>query len=474
MHRCSIEGFWIIWKNIRKFLLCALVTLLLTSSVVSPALAMNRGITVLINGTPLALDAAPIVVAGRTMVPLRAIANAFGANLSRRADGAIVFAKGTRTVILRPNRTTALVNGEPVRLDLPVRIAANRTMVPLRFMGEVLNAAVSWNPSAMTVAITSKSAQAAAAPLAQTPRKAVRIEIASLRGRQLFIGMSSSALINTLGEPDRREPGLHGYDWWVFNSIPEGLLLAGIAGNALVAVYTDSPAWKIAGIAPGDSYAKLTGMHTLNAVMNISFQGAQGTISQNKESPLVIKGDQALTFYLDSGRNKEIAAIRITDFRSLLATGDYAWELSFAAGSPPDVDPPRLSVAQQAQVFIGQERIMFDLVNSFRVRNGLRPLSWHDRLAGVAREHSFDMSANDFFSHLSPTTAAPFDRLRRANISFRAMSENIALISSANVLHAHHKLLNSPGHRQNILFPAYTHLGVGVVGKLYTQNFITE
>ncbi|MBT9174332.1 MAG: hypothetical protein DDT21_02746 [Syntrophomonadaceae bacterium] len=116
---------------------------------------------------------------------------------------------------------------------------------------------------------------------------------------------------------------------------------------------------------------------------------------------------------------------------------------------------------------------MFDLVNSFRLRNGRNSLLWHDNLAAVAREHSMDMFINNFFNHHSAQTGSPADRVRRANIANRGVGENL-VVGTPDSIDAHHGLLNSPRHRENMLIRSYNHMGVGIVEKYYTQKFLIQ
>jgi len=122
-----------------------------------------------------------------------------------------------------------------------------------------------------------------------------------------------------------------------------------------------------------------------------------------------------------------------------------------------------------------QEAAMLNLLNQERMRNGLAALQVDNRLVNVARQKSQDMLANNYFGHTSPTYGSPFQMMRAAGISYRTAGENLAGASSAET--AHSALMNSSGHRANILNPAYTHVGIGAVsgsrfGMLFTQMFL--
>jgi uncharacterized membrane protein required for colicin V production len=108
---------------------------------------------------------------------------------------------------------------------------------------------------------------------------------------------------------------------------------------------------------------------------------------------------------------------------------------------------------------------VFERLNRARVDAGLDPLAWSDALADVARGHAYDMYLNGFFSHRSPTTGGLSDRLRAASIPFRVAGENLAL--AATPADVHRGLMDSPGHRANILGAEYRRVGVAVVsGRL--------
>ena len=122
------------------------------------------------------------------------------------------------------------------------------------------------------------------------------------------------------------------------------------------------------------------------------------------------------------------------------------------------------------------ERQLFDLVNEERTQRGLAALVWDDRLVPVARAHSQEMFKLKYFSHQSPVAGSPFDRLKAANITYTRAGENLAYAQSVAV--AHRALMDSPGHRDNILRPEFTRIGIGVInagayGRMVTQLFIT-
>lgn len=117
---------------------------------------------------------------------------------------------------------------------------------------------------------------------------------------------------------------------------------------------------------------------------------------------------------------------------------------------------------------------MIDLVNKERVSRGLKALVFDERLRAIARAHSEDMFRNGYFSHYSPDSLTVADRALNSGIDFLVIGENLAYAPSVEL--AHQGLMNSEGHRANILSPDYGKIGIGAIdggiyGKMFTQVF---
>ncbi|ALJ00067.1 CvpA family protein [Rufibacter tibetensis] len=120
------------------------------------------------------------------------------------------------------------------------------------------------------------------------------------------------------------------------------------------------------------------------------------------------------------------------------------------------------------------EAEMLQLVNEERAKQNLRPLAADTSLRRVARLHSEDMFRRGYFSHYTPEGWSPFDRIRKAKVPFRLAGENLALAPTLDI--AHEGLMNSPGHRANILRGGFGRVGIGVLQGsdrrlMITQNF---
>jgi uncharacterized protein YkwD len=143
-----------------------------------------------------------------------------------------------------------------------------------------------------------------------------------------------------------------------------------------------------------------------------------------------------------------------------------------------------------------------ELINAERTTRKLRPLKVEDRLSELARRHSQDMSKRGFFDHINPDGKGPTDRARAGGYTCRkyvgdviaeGLSENIFQNNLYNrVIFKGDKTtyewntteeiaqstvtgwMASPGHRSNILTPAYQREGIGIYIAPNDQVLITQ
>jgi len=167
---------------------------------------------------------------------------------------------------------------------------------------------------------------------------------------------------------------------------------------------------------------------------------------------------------------------------------------------------PFLDELSQLPEFLGRvppedvEPLILKYTNEERQKHGVAPLEWDDQLSTIARRHSQDMVDNNYFSHDNLQGDDPTDRARKYGYPLRknlgggwysdGIGENIGKMPTGNVAGIGvvantadaiaraqvDSWMKSPGHKQNILDPQYSRLGVGVAhdGHQYyysTQNF---
>lgn len=151
--------------------------------------------------------------------------------------------------------------------------------------------------------------------------------------------------------------------------------------------------------------------------------------------------------------------------------------IKFLTVEPKSTERITLDVAPQTSaltVDADAEQQMLVLVNGERAKVGVKPLSSDAKIVAVARAHSKDMFERHYFSHIDPDGNDPLHRMLAGGVSFSIVGENIAY--APDLSSAHQGLMNSEGHRKNILDPEFHRIGIGIIdagvyGKMFTQNF---
>lgn len=119
------------------------------------------------------------------------------------------------------------------------------------------------------------------------------------------------------------------------------------------------------------------------------------------------------------------------------------------------------------------EREMFNLVNKERSAREVKELVFDNQLRDLGRQHCTDMFERGYFSHYTPEGISPFDRMDSIGIIYEAAGENLALSPNTDI--AMQGLMNSPGHKANILSNNFGRVGIGVIdGGIYGEMFCQE
>lgn len=177
------------------------------------------------------------------------------------------------------------------------------------------------------------------------------------------------------------------------------------------------------------------------------------------EYDLFLIDENYVTFFYDLHENNTITAIQIVK-KSI----ENNHQSTF--GTPSE------------ELKKGFEFQLFDLTNAARVLRGLSVLTYDEAVSDTARKHSEDMAIHNYFSHENLNGKSPFNRLEEDGLVFSYAGENLAYGQTSSIF-AHEGLMNSKGHRKNILSADYRNLGVGTAFNeqstpYYTENFYTK
>jgi len=144
--------------------------------------------------------------------------------------------------------------------------------------------------------------------------------------------------------------------------------------------------------------------------------------------------------------------------------------------NPDSAEKIELTFPEKIELKIDEvsESKMIELLNNERAKVGAKPLKIDPTIVKVTRSHSLDMFQRRYFSHYTPEGLSPFDRMGKGGVSFLVAGENLAYAPTVEI--AHQGLMNSRGHRENIMRPEFGRVGIGVIdgglyGEMFTQNF---
>lgn len=120
------------------------------------------------------------------------------------------------------------------------------------------------------------------------------------------------------------------------------------------------------------------------------------------------------------------------------------------------------------------EEKMLEMVNDERTSRGLKPLNMNEEARQAARDYGKYLFQHGIFSHTDLEGGGPGDRMKNYDVEYMMLGENLAY--APNLERAHDGLMNSEGHRKNILHPFFGRVGIGVIdgGEEYGMIFVQE
>ncbi|MBB5173857.1 CAP domain-containing protein [Texcoconibacillus texcoconensis] len=250
-------------------------------------------------------------------------------------------------------------------------------------------------------------------------------------------------VIEVLGAPERVASSQYEFDWYVYHDDYEGFMMFGVDEFDEVAGF----------YLKGGAFETETGLKP-----GLSEESFSAKYESYKDSYNVTND---ISYGVDEHMGDEVVDMKVVD-RSI----GYK-------------DVSDLDEAGVDGHLADQEQLMFDYTNAARVFHGEEPLDWHEGAAQVAKGHSCHMAAEGYFDHDAPDGTSARERVEAGDIEgYRYGGENIA-IGHWSAMDAHRDLMNSLGHRNNILRDRFEAVGIGIVHSnqrsyYYTENFLRE
>lgn len=269
------------------------------------------------------------------------------------------------------------------------------------------------------------------------------------------LGESRDEVEQETGEPQRTSKNEYGVSWEAYHHNYQNFIMVAYDKKDIVrGLFTNQDLIASStGIELGSSkQAVRDQLGTPESTMRKGLVNYQ--INGNGEYDVFRLDNNYVTVFYDEHENNTVTAIQMID-----------------EGLEQNKDNIYTESSQQLKE--GFEYQLFDLTNATRVKHNLPILTWDNDVRETARKHSRDMAENQYFDHTNLQGQSPFDRMKEDDIQFNMAGENLAYGQFSSIF-AHEGLMNSLGHRENILKENYQYLGVGVAFNNKSQPYYTE
>nr|WP_041054432.1 CAP-associated domain-containing protein [Jeotgalibacillus campisalis] len=269
------------------------------------------------------------------------------------------------------------------------------------------------------------------------------------------IGDARQEVEQEIGEPQRQSSNEYGTDWFTYHENFGNFLMVSYNEEELVnGLFTNQDLLASSSDITLESSREEVTAELGEPLTSLRKGMVRYQIQNNGEYDVFEVDDSYATVFYDKHEEQTVTAIQVIH-QSL----EESRKEIYSSPSDPLKE--------------GFEYQLFDLTNSARVHHGLMPLVWDDQARETARKHSADMADNAYFDHTNLDGQSPFDRMEEDGIRYTTAGENLAYGQFSSVF-AHEGLMNSLGHRENILKPDFGYLGIGVAFNDEKQPYFTQ
>ncbi|MGI6169734.1 MAG: CAP-associated domain-containing protein [Christensenellales bacterium] len=279
------------------------------------------------------------------------------------------------------------------------------------------------------------------------------VEAASAVHVDHLMGQPISEVEKHFGKQTRTDTVEYSFKMRVYNKNYRNFALAGYIGGKTVAVYTNTPSLVLGdNIRVGSSRNAVREQYG-KPLSAIRVGNKYYVLNHTNEKDTFLWNGYYITVFYDTHKGTTVASV-------MIVKQEYE-ERAMAKVNITSV------VAKSI------ERQTKDIINAKRAVAGLKPLEFTPAGANFAASRSADMRKRQYFSHYTPEGLSPATQASRRGFTYKSMGENIGL-GHRNAIILNERLMNSSGHRSNILKSSYTHLGVGAKTISNKYAYVTE
>ncbi|ARD49187.1 hypothetical protein SporoP33_13700 [Sporosarcina sp. P33] len=288
-------------------------------------------------------------------------------------------------------------------------------------------------------------------------------------GMSVFVGQKVEKLEEQFGKPSRVEPSSYQYEWWVYTDKPS--FMAGVRKGKVNQLYTADRSADVSPFTIGQNVQEIHRFTPIESEIDVTIKDNIYSFSLNsddiKNRMLIPYENLFVQLYIDQV-DGVLGGVRFITPSTLVKHQPY--DMTYLGEM---IEAPKPSSTVQTEVDRAMERQTFEVTNQVREKRDLPVLSYDEKLAALSRKHSQEMIFQKYRSHGEEIIEPFSERLKAAGIPPAKAGENTAFnyIDSIETVHG---WLNSPKHREVLLNPNFTHTGVGVYNKYYTQSFVAR
>ena len=235
------------------------------------------------------------------------------------------------------------------------------------------------------------------------------------------------------------------------------LYLVGTKNNQTVGGYETHVGQTAFGISIGASRDTVKAKYgtPLSSIQKKNVKYTQNYVDKygRETSGTYIIANNYVTFFYDVHKNYKVRSITWID-------------------ATTEMSKPGFFAVPSSKLRDSLENLMVELINQARIAEGLKALNYTPQYNSIARNHSTSMAANQYFDHVDINGLRGGDRMKNGGVSYNWWGENLAY-GQYSAIYAHEALMNSEGHRANILRKEFTHVFVGVDFNSKNQPYFT-
>lgn len=296
------------------------------------------------------------------------------------------------------------------------------------------------------------------------------MQLENTEGLFQLIGQDTKQLIEMLGEPNRIDLSLYGYDWWIYNDDYKNYVQVGIEQDKVITFFTIGEKLNIKPFYIGQPIGEIYSSYFIPTLLEFNHQGQEYHFELSEEDinvhPIIQTGDVFVQLYMDKFTGT-LSSIRVMDVSTLLRIKPFAYRGEYIEEFQQirsNVDQSSLQNSIKLQ--------MFDLTNIYRKRFKVQPLQWNEELSEGAYSRSIELVEIDKNTHDQQMEQGEFIETDddQQLFLFSLEGENIA-VHNLDAPFIVEGWFNSIVHRENMLNKDFKETGIGIYQNYFVQKF---